>query len=136
MGKQRPRMCRINGRNVVYTPQQTVKYEKLVKASYVAESKIFFNENVPLEISIMALFPVPKSKSNGQKHLMLSGAIFPTRKPDSDNIIKIILDALNGVAYHDDSQVCKIFFEKRYAEVPEVKVIIKEIEIYENNKNL
>ena len=35
-GKQRPRVCRINSRNVTYTPRQTTEYEKLVRARCVA----------------------------------------------------------------------------------------------------
>ena len=63
------------------------------------------------------------------KNSMLTGDILPTKKPDSDNIIKIILDALNGVAYWDDSQVCRVYFDKMYAENPETKIIIKEIRL-------
>lgn len=49
------------------------------------------------------------------------------KKPDCDNIIKVICDALNGLAYHDDSQVCRVYFEKTYAQIPCVKVEIKAI---------
>ena len=59
---------------------------------------------------------------------MLNGDILPTKKPDLDNIIKIILDALNGVADHDDNQVCRGYFEKMYAENPEIKILIRNIE--------
>lgn len=118
-----------NSRKITYTPKQTTEYEKLVKASYTAVSKTFFNKNIPIIISIIALFSIPKSVSKKLKNSMLKGDILPTKKPDSDNIIKIILDALNGVCYHDDSQICKVNFEKRYAEIPEVKVIIKEINL-------
>ncbi len=70
---------------------------------------------------------------------MLVGDILPTKRPDSDNIVKIILDALNGVAYQDDSQVCKIHFAKIYAKTSEIRVLIKNIKEklnYENSKNL
>ena len=60
-GKQRPRLSKIRGQNVIYTPKQTTQYEKLVRASYTAVSKIFFNKDTPLEISIIALFSIPKS---------------------------------------------------------------------------
>ena len=126
-GKQRPRMCRINGRSVTYTPKETKEYEKLVRASYTAASKASFSRDEPLEISITALFSIPKSRTSKQKTLMLSGVIFPTKKPDGDNIIKIILDGLNDVAYRDDSQICRINFKKGYAENPEVNVEIKNI---------
>ena len=47
---------------------------------------------------------------------MLSGLISPTKKPDVDNVIKIILDALNGFAWHDDSQVVNLQIEKKYTQ--------------------
>ncbi len=138
-GKQRPRICRINGRSVTYTPKQTIEYEKLVKASYNAVSKVKFQKDEPLEISILALFSIPQHANKKLKKSMLVGDILPTKKPDSDNIVKIILDALNGVAYQDDSQICKVYFAKIYAKTPEIRVLIKNIKEklnYENSKNL
>ncbi len=122
-------MSRIRGQNVIYTPKQTTQYEKLIRASYTTVSKIFFDKNTPLVISITALFSIPKSMDKKLKNSMLTGDILPTKKPDSDNIIKIILDALNGVAYWDDSQVCRVYFEKMYAEKPETRVLIKNYEV-------
>ena len=60
--------------------------------------------NLPVEISILALYPVPKYASKKTKNLMLNGCLLPTKKPDSDNTIQIILDALNGVAYCDGAR--------------------------------
>lgn len=122
-------MCRIRGKNVTYTPRQTTEYEKLVRASYTAVSKMFFEKDTPLEISIIALFSIPKGVNKKLKNSMLNGNTLPTKKPDSDNVIKIILDALNGVCYHDDVQICSIHFEKKYAEIPATKIIIKEIKL-------
>ena len=62
-GKQRPRICRINRRNMAYTPRQTVEYEKLIKARYNAVSDAKFDKNEPLEINVIALFQIPKSAS-------------------------------------------------------------------------
>ena len=98
-----PRICKINGRSVAYTPKETIEYEKLIRASYTAVSKAKFERSFPLEISILALFPIPKYVSRKTKELMLNGRLFPTKKPDADNIIKVILDALNGVAYIYDA---------------------------------
>ena len=33
---RRPRVCRINGRNVAYMPRQTIEYENLIRARCVA----------------------------------------------------------------------------------------------------
>ena len=126
-GKQRPRVCKINGHSVTYTPKQTVEYEKLVKASCRAASRVYFEKDIPLEVKIIAYFAIPKRTSKNVKKLMLEGRILPTKKPDGDNIIKIILDALNGEVYNDDAQICRIYFEKKYADISCVKVQIKDI---------
>ncbi len=123
-GKARPRVCRINGKSVAFTPQSTLEYEKLVRENYRAVTNFQFDKNIPLKIEIFAFFPTPKSCSKKLKSAMTLGQVLPIKKPDCDNIIKIILDALNGVAYHDDAQVSKIHFEKIYAEKPCVKVKI------------
>lgn len=118
-GKQRPRVCRINGRSVTYTPKQTIEYERLVRTRCVAaqanshtefnadlkfsDSKIFFKKGIPLEVKIIAYFAIPKRTSKSVKKLMLDGKVLPTKKPDGDNIIKVILDALNGEIYNDDA---------------------------------
>lgn len=128
-GKARPRVCRIKGRSGAYTPRRTMEYEELVRASFVAASNIRYEKNMPLKISILAIFPIPQRTSKKLKVAMVKGKILPNKKPDCDNIIKIILDALNGVAYHDDAQVCKIHFEKIYGEIPCVNVKIKEISL-------
>ena len=59
---------------------------------------------------------------------MLSGIIKPTKKPDIDNIAKIICDGLNGVAYKDDSQIIYLAVIKRYAEKGCVRVKLWEVE--------
>jgi len=59
--------------------------------------------------------------------MMLDNKIYPTIKPDTDNIAKSILDSLNGIAYKDDKQVVMLTVEKWYAEVPSVSVWISEV---------
>ena len=45
---------------------------------------------------------------------MLQGNISPTKKPDADNVIKIVLDAMNKFAFKDDTQVTKLDIEKKW----------------------
>lgn len=80
-----------------------------------------------MEVRIAAYYDIPKSTSKSKRQQMLSGILLPTKKPDIDNIAKCILDALNGVAFHDDTQVVKLCMEKFYAEKPRVEVEIQEI---------
>ncbi|BED92589.1 MAG: RusA family crossover junction endodeoxyribonuclease [Candidatus Paraimprobicoccus trichonymphae] len=127
IGKQRPRMCQINGCTIAYTPKQTKEYERLIRLNYKKVLKIKFEKGVPLEAEITAFFAVPKAASKRVKEAMLNEEILPTKKSDGDNITKIILDALNGVAYHDDSQICNIIFKKKFGEVPKVVVMIRKI---------
>lgn len=127
-GKQRPRMCYVNGKTIVYTPKPTKEYERKIKNCYKAVSKNFFDKNVPVEVNIKAFFPILKSVSEKLKIKFLSGKILPTKPPDIDNIAKIVCDALNGVAFFDDSQVCRLIVEKCYSLIPKIVVELKEME--------
>ena len=124
-GKQRPRMSRRGKFTTTYTPKETVEYENLVKMSYYAS-----NSDTKLKGAIKAeirgVFPLPKSTSNKQKEKMLSGEIKYTKKLDCDNMAKCILDALNNIAYDDDSQIYELKVSKEYGENPRVEITLKE----------
>ncbi len=38
--------------------------------------------------------------------------LYDTRKPDWDNVAKLVCDALNGIAWNDDAQVVRVYLEK------------------------
>ena len=125
-GKQRPRILKSGHR---FTPKKTTDYEQLVKLKYLEAAKGFkFEKDVPLEIEIQAAFKPPKTVSKKIRLEMLEDKILPTKKPDVDNIAKIILDALNGVAYHDDSQVIFLRLSKYYLEESRVLVCIQNLD--------
>lgn len=118
MGKQRPRL----GKGFTYTPTATVNYETLVKELFILSKQNKLEGN--LRAIIVAYFPIPQSKSKKQKQEMREALIRP-RKPDCDNIAKIILDALNNLAYDDDSQVVELSVTKYYDDEPRVEVWIE-----------
>lgn len=124
-GKGRPKFSTFNGHAMAYTPQKTVNYENLVKLSYQQQCgrEKPYEKDVPLRTEITAFFPIPKSVSMKRKKMMIEGKIRPTKKPDTDNIVKACLDALNGIAYYDDSQVSELSIGKYYSDNP--RVIIK-----------
>lgn len=126
VGKGRPKFSTINGHAVAYTPEKTVNYENLVKLSFRQECGTVqpYEKDVPLVAEIHAYFPIPKSTSKKKRKDMLEGLINPTKKPDCDNIMKAIFDALNGLAYYDDSQICRTCITKRYDDIPRVIVLI------------
>ena len=60
------------------------------------------------------------------KEQMLENKISPTKKPDIDNVVKIVLDAMNKFAFKDDTQITKIEVEKLYAAEEKLYVKIEE----------
>lgn len=126
--KQRPRFNRYSGKT--YTPNETIAYENWVKDCYFRSISSIDNKptDKPLKVKIISYYEVPRSASKKKKLQMLHNEIFPTIKPDTDNIAKSILDSLNGIAYLDDKQVVKLEVEKYYSQVSSVSVMIEEIE--------
>ena len=120
-GKARPRVNTYTCK--AYTPTNTKDYEELIKQYF----KIKYPKYIPLEnrvsVKIVAYFKIPKNTSKKNAENMLKGSISPTKKPDIDNIVKIILDALNKMAFKDDNQITKLEIEKKYEE--EEKILVK-----------
>lgn len=125
-GKQRPRIVSRGSFSQAYTPKETVSYENLVKLMYQNTANGFiFPDETQLSVEITAYYEVPKSTSKKKAAQMLAGTIRPTKKPDFDNIGKIICDSLNKIAYHDDSAIVEAQVHKYYGEKPRVEVILK-----------
>lgn len=128
-GKARPRITRSGH---AYTPENTRKYEKLIRdiASLAAYSQGWKITDEAVAVSICARFPIPESWTKIKKQKALSGELHPVKKPDSDNITKAVLDAMNGIVYKDDVQVIDIRVIKQYCTTgqrPGVDVEIKPV---------
>lgn len=124
IGKQRPRMNTYTGR--AYTPNKTKNYEYLVRQLFVYKYPKFEPIVGRVKLSVIAYFELPKSISKQKEAEMLAGIISPTKKPDWDNIGKIISDALNKFAFKDDAQIIEATIIKKYARAPKVLVKIEE----------
>lgn len=107
------------------TPQNTKSYEDLIRWSYRAAGGQYMGESL-IRVDIQAFYPIPKSWSKKKLAAAIEGAIRPTTKPDCDNIIKVVLDALNGVAYYDDKQVIATSCEKHYGNTGYLQVTVNE----------
>ena len=137
-GKQRPRVTvkKFTGNDgkekrfaKAYTPEKTVNYENLVKMAYQEKAKgKRFKDGDMLDVRIIAYYNIPLSTSKKKRTMMLEHKIRPTKKPDWDNIGKIVCDSLNNVAYHDDNQVVDAQVRKFFSENPRVEVIIRKVE--------
>jgi Holliday junction resolvase RusA-like endonuclease len=123
-GKARPRVTRWGTHNT----EKTILYENLVKMCYQEQCNTYTEK--PLYVKIVAFYGIPKSTSKKNAEKMIFGEIRPCKKPDIDNVAKIILDSLNGVAYKDDTQVVSLLVEKWYIDndmQANVEVIITEV---------
>lgn len=123
--KGRPRTTRINGFMSFYTPQATRAYEKTVAtlARAAMGSEKPFEE--PVSLWLTAYLPIPASWSKAKQSKARAGDLRPQTKPDLDNVIKAVSDAMNGIAYTDDALVVALIATKYYAEIPRVEVLVK-----------
>lgn len=120
--KARPRFTRY-GR--VYTPKATADYEKAIAETWKQATKNFkYDPEQPLYVNLVFGLPIAKSTPKGKAEQMAQGIIRHTNKPDADNLAKAVMDALNGVAWEDDSQVVKVNIFKEYAKEPYVYIYI------------
>lgn len=131
MGKGRPKFDTRGPYVRAVTPQRTINYETLIKMEYERQCGGFtFPKDAPLNMHIVAYQSIPKSTSKKKRAEMLSNSLFPTKKPDWDNIGKVVCDALNKIAFYDDSQITDGRVLKRYSENPRLVVTIHPEETY------
>ena len=123
-GKERPRAAKLRDRTIIYTPKKTKDYEREIATAYRTQCSGMFSGAVAIEIH--AYYEIPKSASRKRVLDMVSDRERPTKKPDGDNIAKAVCDALNGIAYKDDSQVVDLTVRKYYSKFPHVQVFISE----------
>lgn len=126
-GKGRPRFARIGNGVRTYTPAETANYEARIAYECASQARGQIPLDGPLSVEIGAVFEPPKSLSKRKRAELATGAPH-TKKPDCDNIAKAVLDALNGVAYGDDKQVCRQHVEKVYGEDARLDVRISQVE--------
>lgn len=124
---QRPK-TRVVGKFVKhYSPAQTQNYEKEIAQFFKAYAKdVFFEREEPICVNIVFGMPIPVSTPKSKKDKMLEGILQHTKRPDLDNLLKAVLDALNGVAWEDDSQIVRISAMKEYSEKPYIYIYMHE----------
>lgn len=129
VGKQRARTFthRQSGRIVSMTPRKTATQESYIKALFVHK----YPGHVPfvgaLELELVISLPIPKSASKTRAKDMRWQRVLPVKKPDCSNVLKLVEDALNGLAYKDDAQIVDEHVTKQYSDTPGVEVKIIEI---------
>jgi Holliday junction resolvase RusA-like endonuclease len=123
-GKERPRGTK-DGH--FYTPEKTRNYEGALKyaAAEVMGSRAPLDG--PLHVDLRIVVPIAPSWPKKRQEAARAGREWPTKKPDLDNVMKM-LDALNLVVWIDDSQIVTTNIDKRYGEKPGLWVTVRPIE--------
>lgn len=123
-----PRGKERTGRNKAgyrYTPPKTVNYESLVGWGFKEKGGRLMHGAIA--VTIDAYMYIPKNTSQKRRRLMNEGKFRPLKKPDMDNITKIILDGLNHIAYDDDKQVVQLILRKWYSDEPRTTITVQEV---------
>lgn len=123
LGKERPRLA---GKGAIYTPTKTKAYENFIKGCYIEQcGDVSFGAR-SIKMDVKAYVPLISKLKKAEREAALRGELKPTAKPDADNILKAILDALNELAYDDDRAIYKISVERIYSDEPRTEVLISD----------
>jgi Holliday junction resolvase RusA-like endonuclease len=118
--KARARTVRMkNGRHVTFTPDKSAAWENKIQAAAL-ESRPKELLDGPLVLEVTFYLQRPKSKPKRVR--------FPDTKPDLDNLVKSVKDALEGIVYANDSRIVDEVARKRYGDPPRVEVTIRPAE--------
>lgn len=124
-GKGRPRFSG----NRAYTDSETKAFERKIADCYqLFRGPVKWPEDAFFEVEVVAYLPIPKSVSKVQQARMEERAILPSRKPDADNVLKAVMDALNHIAYPDDSRVHKCSCAKFYGRDPRLEITLRTVD--------
>ena len=114
-----------SGAPVTYTPEKTRAYEQLIALCYRSQRGQHYGDKY-VRLGVKAFYEIPKSYPKYKQQQAREGTLRPSVKPDADNVIKAVADALNGVAYNDDTQVVEVHCWKHYSDRPRIEIYIEE----------
>lgn len=110
----------------MYDPSKSSDYKDYVRLVAGEKAPDALLEG-PVGMVLHVYRSIPKSFSKKKTVAAEAGEIRPTSKPDADNYLKGVKDALKGVIWRDDSQVVEVLVTKRYSVRPRIEVKIKDL---------
>ena len=119
----RPKFSTVGGFPRAYDPAKSRDYKDYVRLAAADHAPASLLDG-PLGIAVTAYRSTPKSFSKTKAAAAERGEVLPVTKPDADNYLKGVKDALKGIIWKDDSQVVDAFVRKRYSARPRIEVKI------------
>lgn len=113
--------------------QKFNEYTKAIKGAFTALSfverenisEIVKNTPTGFKIALSVVFRLcPASSLSKKKKKALYGSGH-NKKPDLDNLIKMVIDRMSGVFYKDDNVIHEIHARKEYAEIPGIEITLE-----------
>lgn len=128
VGQGRPRFTTINGHPKAYDAKQSREEKATVRLIAQEAMKeqgwTFPSQDMPIKVEIVSYRRVPKSTQRWLAEAGIGGDVVPLTKPDTDNVVKLYLDAMNSVVYPDDKQVFDLHIVKAYGAEPRTEVTV------------
>lgn len=124
VAQSRPRVSKGN----VYYPANVTRHKGLIQRAtteaLIKANNRAFPLNMPISMEMVVYIEYPKRLSKKKQKMFECGEVSPTRRPDVDNYAKLVMDAMQGLAYSDDSHICRLVVTKEYAAEPSTVVRI------------
>jgi len=117
--KGRPKVVRKGKFSVAYTPKKTREGEQTFLQQAI-KHKPAKPLSGPIKVTIRFFKLKPKSLPKRVVHNV--------KKPDVDNLIKLVLDTMNSIFFQDDSQIVELVSSKQYGQTPRTEVTLTAIE--------
>jgi Holliday junction resolvase RusA-like endonuclease len=131
VAKGRPRMTR---KGFAYTPAATRKYEAHARLA----AQLAMDGRPPIEgpvrVEMRIELPVPASWSQLKRTGAITGHVKPTSRPDIDNYVKGISDAINTIVLVDDSQIVELHATKKFSLTPKMVATIFPLDAFASNR--
>ena len=125
-GKGRPRLTTQGGFAHTYTPPKTRQAEDEIRTHL---NRLWHGKPLEGQISMDVTFFMSIAKSTSRKRANAMIGKPHSSKPDLDNLLKLLCDALNGIVFKDDSQIWNLTSEKQYHSYPRIEVSIEETDL-------
>ena len=93
--------------------------QEVAQTAHVEFRGRMFGKHEPVELEVQFWISRPAGAPKKRTH--------PAVKPDLDKLVRLVNDALTGIAYLDDGQVCKVTAQKFYGTPERTEITVRAV---------